>query len=142
MNASTLQKYKEFDQTNWSDADDVESALKVNGLFLVKVSSVLKRDKSLVKLAVLNTPLAIQFADDSLKDDLDIAVLACSGDFIAYRYISERLQKDPNIVQIVFPQFVSFYDYKTTLSPDEYVDVLRQYLLLSPLNKEVESGGS
>lgn len=142
MNASTLQKYKEFDQTNWSDADDVESALKINGLFLVKASSVLKRDKSLVKLAVLNTPLAIQFADDSLKDDLDIAVLACSGDFIAYRYISERLQKDPNIVQIVFPQFVSFYDYKTTLSPDEYVDVLRQYLLLSPLNKEVESGGS
>lgn len=141
MNASTLQKYKEFDQINWADAEDVESVLKLNGLFLIKASSVLKKDKSIVKLAILNTPLALQFADETLKDDLDLAILACSGDFMAYRYISDRLQKDQNIVQLVFPEFAYFFDYKTTLSSDEYVDVLRQYLVLSPLDKEIESGG-
>ena len=74
-------------------------ALKQSPLALQYVNESLKRDKNIVLEAVSRMGIALQYADESLKKDRDVVIAAVSQNAFALNYADESLRNDPNLLQ-------------------------------------------
>lgn len=77
------------------------SAVNQNGMTLEFAPDNIKSDKEVVLRAVRNWPTAILYASEELKDDLDIGMSVAMRNKRRIKYLSERLQKLPEIMEIV-----------------------------------------
>lgn len=78
--------------------DNVLKGLCHKGYNLRYVSKDLKRDKEVVKCAVLNDGFALAFASDEIKDDLDIVKIAVLNNGYSLRFASKRLRGNIDLV--------------------------------------------
>jgi hypothetical protein len=68
-------------------------------MFLFYASDKLIKNKEIVLAAVRNIGLAIQYADESFKKDVNICCEAIKQDDSAYEHISDEIKKDPTILK-------------------------------------------
>jgi hypothetical protein len=98
-------KYLEFlTFVSENDQEIVKIAVKQNGLALQFASESLKNDQEIVKIAVKQNGLALQFASESLKNDQEIVKIAVKQNGLALQFASESLKNDQEIVKIAVEQ--------------------------------------
>jgi hypothetical protein len=141
MNEKTSKTYKEYDPLNWNDRYDVLRAVEGNGMLLVKASNHLKKDKDICLKAIEQFPLALGYADDSIRNDLDCAKLACSKDFWAYKYVGASLLANPEIVEIVFPKYQIYFSLEIPVEKKDRAEILKNcFQLKEETTSQPENG--
>jgi len=135
------QLYREFDQTNWADEYDVIEAIEKNGLFLCKASESLRNNKVIVTKALVNFPMAFKYVGNSLVNDKDLALLAVKGDWWSYVFLGDEIQKDKDIIDVIFPKFLTYFKIDTIYEDDDRFDVLCNKFLIKDLKLMEQKGG-
>lgn len=134
------QLYHEYDPINWTDEYDVLDAVKFNGLFLCKASEPLRNNKEIVSHALENFPMAFRYVGASLIDDKDLALKAVKGDWWAYCFLGTEIQKNKAIIDVVFPEFLSYFKIDTVYEDEDRYDVLCDKFLVKE-RKHGNKGG-
>ena len=67
--------WDDFPKTYWSDVEFLESVVAIDGCQLQYADAVFKKDKNVVIKALKSSKSAIQFVDESLKNDEDVLAL-------------------------------------------------------------------
>lgn len=88
------------DESFRHDYDIVLKAVSTTGMALRSAAPELAFIKEIVEAAVKNDGYAIKFAPEEYRDDYETAKLALRTYPDAYKYLSERLKKDPELVKI------------------------------------------
>ena len=86
------------------DRDVVKAAVDQNGMALEYVHEDLKRDPGIVKVAVAQNGCALQFAHEDLRKDRNVVKVAVAQNLKAIYYAHEDLRKDLDIVKVVVAQ--------------------------------------
>jgi hypothetical protein len=72
---AVLWSWNEFPTSYWSDEEFVKAVTKINGDALQYANDIYKKNKEVVIEALKSSQSAIQFVDDSLKNDEDVLAL-------------------------------------------------------------------
>eukprot|EP00978_Attheya_sp_CCMP212_P042358 scaffold256745_cov55-Attheya_sp.AAC.2 len=100
-NGMALQ-YVPGDMQDMGDNGIVRAALLNDGLSLQFVSEEMRQNSDVVKMAVCSNGRALQFAHVDVRDDDEVVNLATSNNPCAMKYASERLRGDIGLVTLVF----------------------------------------
>lgn len=121
MNSSSKPNKIIFKLQNENKKKFVSEYLKTNGMALEYINQTLKNDQEIVMTAIEQNPLAIQYADETIRKNENIVKLCIKKNAQTIKFVHDDLMNDINFIEKMIHEnveIIMYFDEKLKQKPE------------------------